>query len=187
MAPAKLHYGPTRISIYADGYVRAENTACGTFLYDSEDPPSAAAVRFDPAAVTCLACRKTENWRRAAGGEPPKPVNILHMRTSVYRKRGAYDEEANRLLRQSLGLTPLTLSSEQRAAVLAAEDRKHAEYAERGARAVAGDRTETIVQRRVSELTLGLPDRPDLEPSAKLPAVTHQPGLFRRLLRALFG
>lgn len=135
------HFGPMQVMVYADGYTAARETACGLIAgdADSEHGDITKFITFHPLEVTCEHCLNTSIYKvsrdiydkTGAVEIPNKPDFIPHMRTSVYRRRGAFDHAATVALRTFLDLPTDMPTPEEAASALAREDAKHVGYAER--------------------------------------------------------
>lgn len=101
-----IHFGPTVIIVYADGYTVGHDIAC------------AAPIRIDeiqstrsPYEVDCRGCRESAPFIEALAlyeqtGIPPVPEAqyVPRMASSVFRSRGVYNIAENNRVREKLGM-----------------------------------------------------------------------------------
>ena len=108
-----LHFGPTSITEYVDGYTIAGGSACGArHLTDTEsDPKLLDRVTWHPLQVTCKHCVKTSVYKGAKerherqGTLLTMPVNFVpRMRNAVFNKPSLFNVIANNEIRLRLDL-----------------------------------------------------------------------------------
>jgi hypothetical protein len=130
------HFGPISVTIYADGYTSAQDSACGRFVATETDPTFFTILTLNTEHVTCKHCRKTHIFSSALlhFSSPLAAIQIRHvdrMRTKVFRAGGKYDVARNNKLREFLSLQPLHISETEIKSLYERELKFHEEYAKR--------------------------------------------------------